>query len=61
METKVLRHPEKYVGIELALIETPGKYGLVAEVVLYALKYMKDNPKSSIEDAMGYGFDEWVK
>ena len=42
-------------------IEEAGKYGLIAEVVLYSLRYMKDNPKSSIEDAISYGFYEWVK
>jgi hypothetical protein len=35
--------------------------GLVAEVVLYALQYMKSNPHSSIEDAMNYGYYEWIK
>lgn len=42
-------------------IEGAAKYGLVPEVVYFALKYMKKNPESSIEDAMGYGYDEWVK
>jgi hypothetical protein len=37
------------------------KYGLVSEVAYFALKYMKENPESSIEDAMNYGYYEWIK
>ena len=37
------------------------KYGLTPEVVLFALYYMKNNPQSSIEDAINYGYNEWVK
>jgi hypothetical protein len=37
------------------------KYGLVSEVVLFALKYMKQNPDSNIEDAMNHGYWEWIK
>lgn len=36
-------------------------YGLEPEVVLWALKYMQEHPEAQIEDAMTYGFDEWVK
>ena len=42
-------------------IEEAGKYGLIAEVVYFALRYMKNNPEVSIEDAISYGFYEWVK
>jgi hypothetical protein len=41
-------------------IRDADKYGLVSEVVLFALKYMKNNPDKTIEDAMNYGYDEWV-
>lgn len=51
-------HPLDVVG---AYIEGASKYGLTAEVVLYALQYMKANPDSTIEDAMNYGYFEWVK
>ena len=51
-------HP---LDIVSTFIEDAGRYGLVAEVVYFALKYMKDNPESSIEDAMNYGYYEWVK
>ena len=37
------------------------KYGLTPEVVLFALSYMKNNPQSSIEDAITYRYNEWVK
>jgi hypothetical protein len=42
-------------------IQAANEHGLVAEVVYFALKYMKNNPESSIEDAMNYGYNEWVK
>jgi len=42
-------------------IKDADKYGLVSEVVLFAIKYMKNNPDKTIEDAMNYGYDEWVK
>ena len=42
-------------------IEDAGQYGLIAEVVYFALRYMKKNPESSIEDAISYGYYEWVK
>ena len=42
-------------------IQDAEKYFLVTEVVLFALKYMKQNPQSSIEDAMNYGYCEWIK
>jgi hypothetical protein len=51
-------HPLDVVGV---YIEGAGKYGLVPEVVLYALQYIKSNPESSIEDAMSYGYYEWIK
>ena len=37
------------------------KYGLDAEVVVYALRYMKDNPELSIQEALDMGYGEWVK
>jgi len=42
-------------------VKDANKYNLVSEVVLFALKYMQDNPDKTIEDAMNYGYDEWVK
>lgn len=37
------------------------EYGLEVEVVVFALKYMKENPRLRVEEAIGLGFDEWVK
>lgn len=42
-------------------IEDADRYGLVSEVVYYSLKYMKKNPESSIEEAIGHGYYEWIK
>ena len=42
-------------------IRDADKYGLVSEVVLFALKYIKNNPDKTIEDAINYGYDEWIK
>ena len=36
-------------------------YGLEPEVVLFALKYIQKHPEAQIEDAMSYGFYEWIK
>ena len=36
-------------------------YKLETEVVYTALKYMKENPDSTISDAINYGYNEWVK
>jgi len=47
--------------IVASYIEGAEKYGLVSEVVYFALRYMKNNPECSIEDAISYGFYEWIK
>lgn len=36
-------------------------YKLTAEVVTWALKYMKENPQLDISDAIVLGLEEWVK
>ena len=36
-------------------------FKLDAEVVLYAMMYMRDNPGCQISEAMIAGYDEWVK
>lgn len=51
----------KDLDIVHTFISEADKYGLVSEVVLFALKYIKDNPDSSIEDAMNHGYWEWCK
>ena len=42
-------------------LKDASEYGLEVEVVVFALKYMKENPRLTIEEAIGLGFDEWVK
>lgn len=37
------------------------RYDLEAEVFLFALKAIKDNPGLSINDAVQVGLDEWIK
>ena len=36
-------------------------YGLETEVVMWAIKSMKEDPSISISQAMARGFYEWVK
>lgn len=53
------------INTELDLVDVfikdATKYGLVSEVVLFALKYMQQNPKSTVEEAMNHGYWEWCK
>ena len=41
------------------VIHEAGRYQLTSEVLLSALYFMKENPKSSIEAALSAGMDEW--
>lgn len=34
---------------------------LEVEVILYAMKYLKENPGASIPDAIDHGLGEWLK
>ncbi len=34
---------------------------LEVEVILYAMKYLQDNPGASIPDAIDHGLGEWLK
>lgn len=43
------------------LLKMAQKYGLEAECVVFALRYMQQDPTLTIVQAMTYGFDEWVK
>jgi predicted CoA-binding protein len=60
VQTK-MRDINTEIDIVDAFIRDAQKYGLVNEVVYFALKYMKENPESSIEDAMNHGYYEWIK
>ena len=44
-----------------SLVATATEWGLEAEVVTFALKYMKENPDLSISDAIESGYIEWIK
>ena len=35
--------------------------GLAAEVLVFAIKAMKENPNLSITEAIYIGYDEWIK
>ena len=47
-----------YVDHLLKLAEV---HNLEAEVVVFALKSMKEDPLLSIEEAIALGYEEWVK
>jgi chorismate mutase len=43
------------------IIREANDFGLTTEVVTWALKSMKENPKQDISDAIIAGYDEWLK
>lgn len=47
-------------AVEYALSQAK-EYNSEPEVVTYALKYMKEDPTLSIEEAINKGLDEWIK
>ena len=47
-------------AVEYALSQAKD-YGLESEVVTYALKYIKEDPTLSIEEAINKGLEEWIK
>jgi len=42
-------------------LDTAIQFGLEVEVIYYALKAMKDNPKLTPAEAFVFGVAEWVK
>ena len=42
-------------------LNTARHWGLEAEVVVWAMKELKENPKLSIADALSAGLNEWIK
>ena len=54
-------NPAHDIDVVETYIRDAEKYGLVVEVVYYALKYMKEHPDRGIDDAMDYGYWEWCK
>jgi len=43
------------------LLKLAEYHNLEAEVVVFALKAMKNNPSLTIEEAIDAGYEEWVK
>jgi hypothetical protein len=37
------------------------KYNLSAEVITWSFRYLKENPKLTIEEALQMGINEWIK
>ena len=56
-----MRSIDEELDIVYSYIRDANEYHLTSEVVLFSLKYMKEHPESSIEQALSYGYDEWVK
>ena len=47
-------------SVRIAL-EDAKEYGLEVEVITWALKYLKEDPTISIDQAISYGYYEWIK
>lgn len=43
------------------LLDEACEYGLLTEVIVYALSLMKENPNLSETEALIHGYNEWVK
>ena len=43
------------------LLKEASKYKLEAEIVVWALKAIQEDPELTVEQAMELGFQEWVK
>jgi len=41
-------------------LEEASHYNLESELFVWALRYMKENPDKTIEQAIKYSMDEWV-
>lgn len=57
MQDEILK---EFKAVELVLKESIN-YGLEVEVVVFALKAIKENPSLSIEEAINIGYEEWIK
>ena len=44
-----------------SILKLASESGLGAEVFVFAVKAMKENPNLSIIESMYVGFDEWIK
>ena len=57
----VVAEPINKVALISEYLEVSREYNLEAEVVYFALNAMKKDRSLSIEEAMAYGFNEWIK
>jgi len=51
---------KEFRAVKLTLAEAIDA-GLEVEVVVFALKAMKENPSLTIEEAILIGYEEWIK
>lgn len=51
---------KEFRAVKLTLAEAIDA-GLEVEVVLFALRAIKENPSLTIEEAILAGYDEWIK
>lgn len=51
----------KSMDVVASALHEAAKHNLQIEVVTWALKYMKEDPTISIEEAITMGLNEWVK
>jgi hypothetical protein len=62
---KKRRRPVEDIHRSLDIVEhilhEANDLGITTNVVTWALKYMKENPKLDISDAIVMGYEEWFK
>jgi len=65
---KTLEDQHKYAKDSVAelthissLVKKASEYGLQSEIIWSALYYLKTNPEKSIQEAITFGFYEWIK
>lgn len=49
------------MGLINEALDQAQQYGLTTEVVYSALTYLKQHPTMSVEDAILFGLEDWVK
>ena len=49
------------LGYIQSLLEEAEEYGLLSEVVMFALKSVKEDPNMSESEAITHGYNEWIK
>lgn len=42
-------------------LEEAKEWHMETEIVVWALKYMKDDPNLTVKQAMAHSFNEWIK